>query len=242
MFFYSSPNGGRVYFDEMGPPWPKHPCTDSTFTEGAGDHHPRAERRSEPTWVREGWRALRVGSQTRGIRELGRNVSDWSVLEAWDLRKGPLTVLLEEPPEISRDSVAFLSEWSDDGRASLSWLSGNNGQFEARVVPARRPEFFRELTVDEARTFADLPSGERELNALEHVFRKYASPSLSPLGIGLCALSLDMAIQDARATGWQLDRTESDRMQSAVRIWASTRKWNAERTCIEAIRFLRAFY
>lgn len=29
VFFYQSPEGGRVYFDELGPPWPKHPCTDA---------------------------------------------------------------------------------------------------------------------------------------------------------------------------------------------------------------------
>lgn len=32
VFFYQSPSGGRVFFDEMGPPWPKHPCTDSVLT------------------------------------------------------------------------------------------------------------------------------------------------------------------------------------------------------------------
>lgn len=29
VFFYSSPYGGRVFFDALGPPWPKHPCTDN---------------------------------------------------------------------------------------------------------------------------------------------------------------------------------------------------------------------
>ncbi len=29
VYFYSSPQGGRVFFDELGPPWPKHPCTDT---------------------------------------------------------------------------------------------------------------------------------------------------------------------------------------------------------------------
>ena len=28
VFFYRSPNGGAVYFDGLGWPWPKHPCTD----------------------------------------------------------------------------------------------------------------------------------------------------------------------------------------------------------------------
>lgn len=31
VFFYRSPNGGAVFFDELGPPWPKHPCTDKSF-------------------------------------------------------------------------------------------------------------------------------------------------------------------------------------------------------------------
>lgn len=30
VFFYQSPYGGRVFFDELGPPWPKHPCTDNS--------------------------------------------------------------------------------------------------------------------------------------------------------------------------------------------------------------------
>jgi len=29
VFYYQSSSGGRVFFDELGPPWPKHPCTDS---------------------------------------------------------------------------------------------------------------------------------------------------------------------------------------------------------------------
>jgi hypothetical protein len=28
VFFYRSPDGGAVFFDHPGPPWPKHPCTD----------------------------------------------------------------------------------------------------------------------------------------------------------------------------------------------------------------------
>ncbi|MEZ8042420.1 MULTISPECIES: hypothetical protein [Vibrio] len=26
VFYYEHPNGAKVYFDELGPPWPKHPC------------------------------------------------------------------------------------------------------------------------------------------------------------------------------------------------------------------------
>lgn len=30
VFFYKSPAGGRVYFDALGAPWPKHPCVAGT--------------------------------------------------------------------------------------------------------------------------------------------------------------------------------------------------------------------
>ena len=31
VYFYQSPYGGRVFFDALEPPWPKHPCTDNYF-------------------------------------------------------------------------------------------------------------------------------------------------------------------------------------------------------------------
>lgn len=30
VFFYQNEYGSRVYFDELGPPWPKHPCMDQS--------------------------------------------------------------------------------------------------------------------------------------------------------------------------------------------------------------------
>jgi hypothetical protein len=30
VFFFQNEHGSRVYFDDLGPPWPKHPCTDKT--------------------------------------------------------------------------------------------------------------------------------------------------------------------------------------------------------------------
>ncbi len=43
VFFYQSPDGGRVFFDELGPPWPKHPCTD---TRSAGSSPPSFAQRN----------------------------------------------------------------------------------------------------------------------------------------------------------------------------------------------------
>lgn len=43
VYFYQSPYGGRVFFDELGPPWPKHPCTDNPDIR---QHFATAESRS----------------------------------------------------------------------------------------------------------------------------------------------------------------------------------------------------
>jgi hypothetical protein len=43
VYFYQSPYGGRVFFDELGPPWPKHPCTDNPVVQ---HHFSSAESRA----------------------------------------------------------------------------------------------------------------------------------------------------------------------------------------------------
>jgi hypothetical protein len=43
VYFYQSPYGGRVFFDELGPPWPKHPCTDNPVVR---HHFSSAENRA----------------------------------------------------------------------------------------------------------------------------------------------------------------------------------------------------
>ena len=56
VFFYANDYGSRVFFDELGPPWPKHPCTDlkadSVIPKGA-----RRGRRvkEEYSWESDGW-------------------------------------------------------------------------------------------------------------------------------------------------------------------------------------------
>lgn len=57
VFFYQSPNGGRVFFDELGPPWPKHPCTDNP---NVSDRQllrdtSRKLKGKQPIWERDGW-------------------------------------------------------------------------------------------------------------------------------------------------------------------------------------------
>lgn len=54
VFFYQSEHGGRVFFDELGPPWPKHPCTDSSLATTGTPGTPRDGRRTFD-WEAAGW-------------------------------------------------------------------------------------------------------------------------------------------------------------------------------------------
>lgn len=56
VFFYRSPYGGRVFFDDLGPPWPKHPCTDNSST--PLPYLPSGVAAPKPAWHQEGWRPL----------------------------------------------------------------------------------------------------------------------------------------------------------------------------------------
>ncbi len=78
VFFYQSPYGGRVYFDSLGPPWPKHPCTTheyiaSTVSSRQGDYL---------GWHREGWKPLTGVSiepgPSTGVYKLTGRSNDWS--------------------------------------------------------------------------------------------------------------------------------------------------------------------
>lgn len=65
VFFYQNHSGSRVYFDELGPPWPKHPCTDQDT------NTPSSE-----------------SSVNTIVQPSGREVSQVELIDNWQLRAG----------------------------------------------------------------------------------------------------------------------------------------------------------
>jgi hypothetical protein len=63
VFFYQNENGSRVFFDELGPPWPKHSCTDNSpssvafLTGAAGTAAPHVRSHQEASLMRQWLRA-----------------------------------------------------------------------------------------------------------------------------------------------------------------------------------------
>jgi hypothetical protein len=77
VFFYANEHGSRVFFDDLGPPWPKHPCTDIPR-----DYIPRSTLPVRRT--RGSMQELISAANVAGLftnRVFGRRVADeWSML------------------------------------------------------------------------------------------------------------------------------------------------------------------
>ena len=55
VFYFESRNGGRVFFDELGPPWPKHGCTDNGDEKAASPLSSANKTSTTYRWQLNGW-------------------------------------------------------------------------------------------------------------------------------------------------------------------------------------------
>ncbi len=112
VFFHQAVNGGRVYFDSLGPPWPKHPCTDNRpaalpKTQGKRSINLGSE------WVRRGWMIGRLitiypgqPGFRLGIENLNGNFAFY--------------VIVREKPSVEVGQVVFL--YIDGESVELRWM------------------------------------------------------------------------------------------------------------------------
>ena len=71
VFYYEHTNGSKVYFEELGPPWPKHPCTDNPrallvapklISKHERPSVVRNVNASQTNWVTNGWKPSTISS------------------------------------------------------------------------------------------------------------------------------------------------------------------------------------
>ena len=128
VFFYRSPHGGRVFFDELGPPWPKHPCTSSEpLCSKSGDLVvPGPSEAPKHAWQIQGWRPVEV---IRCYRE-----DDWHVAAAAYLDdRAFVRILFPDAPQLERHMVVQFKGWDADGLGRISYLDASGDGVEVNV-------------------------------------------------------------------------------------------------------------
>jgi len=77
VFYYQNEHGSRVFFDDLWPDWPKHPCTDSSARGGA-DHKPRVAFSTRPL-MRERKEQLAILEAARSLGDATELPHGWGV-------------------------------------------------------------------------------------------------------------------------------------------------------------------
>lgn len=160
VFFYRSPYDGRVFFDELGPPWPKHGCTDI----------PRVPLRTvepaqvgNPRWNGAGWEPVRI---SRISRE-----RDWAVLKI--NRCGRSGYILRAVPwreGLQVGTPAFIKPLDVLGMGYISVLVPKAGDW----FPHEDVLVHRTFSASTPKTLVDACRGDAD-SALEIAYATYRS-------------------------------------------------------------------
>lgn len=134
VFFYQSPTGGRVFFDELGPPWQKHPCTDSSALELGKPLSLPA--RSYPLWKKEGWEPIRIKSS--------RLDGNWHLIPVENLvTRLHFDALAEGPLRLQGETCAFMKPWDSSGWSKISLVELDRDARESIIPVFEKKRYFR---------------------------------------------------------------------------------------------------
>lgn len=230
-------NGGRVYFDTLGPPWPKHPCTDNTLDEvpRAYDGTVQAADKSAsiPTGIADeralapGWTPVRFVSQKKGSRgDSPAHHLGWTTARARNLATSTWeSWLILEPLSVRRFDLAYRSEWDAEGRARVSYLlpEGAHSFMVLEAVVWSEPRF-AEVSSDSVLEALTIDAETRGRRAIEHYFEKVDWRRIYLTGSREVILdAIDQTAREVRELGWQHDKEHVAWMRE--RISATLRRF-----------------
>lgn len=123
VFFYQNSVGSRVFFDSLGPPWPKHPCTDHDTSQARVPVRTPERNATSPSLAptlqpTTNWiplRFLRLKSEDQWTVGYFENV----------LTDEFIRILLDFRPDLSDRLPAYMTAWDPHGRCELQFLDGS---------------------------------------------------------------------------------------------------------------------
>lgn len=145
VFFYQSENGGRVFFDDLGPPWPKHRCTDSSSYPKQITSHSITNILSSNNkylWEKEGWQPFFILS----VSKIGKY--SLKVSGVTDGKKITFNIQPAQKHHVKHDNI------STDCIAHL--LKGKKGGYKLSIATT----IGGKLSVKNYTLNANLPSGQ----------------------------------------------------------------------------------
>ncbi len=215
VYFRQLENGGRVFFDALGPPWPKHPCTDHerdltrAITESA--HQPSAGPNALASIApaKSGWTPFKfVSQQGRSRGDSPAHHMGWITARARNLSMNRWeSWLVVDPLAIRRFDFAYRSEWNAEGQAIVSYLlqvdANSFQEFEAVVWSEQR---YADFKAEEIKAAFSLDFDVRGRVWLDQYLRTidwsrfYGNPSGETI-----LESLHQVVFETREEGWQSD-------------------------------------
>jgi hypothetical protein len=146
VFYYQNSFGSRVYFDDLGPPWPKHPCTDNPVPKQGIVHDPwKPITQRNKGEIQEIIEAANQTGLLRSKRFGEYSAAEWSlVLVEEVLRSGELHLVKGyyiDSAEHRRVEFSFYSEQSLLESGDMVSVKGREVSFFNRKMMT--PVFFR---------------------------------------------------------------------------------------------------
>ncbi len=109
VYFYANDHGSRVYFDDLGPPWPKHGCTDKGRAAQRAPHVPGAPVCRPKADIRDILETARIANLPLGLRRSKKRKAKWVLHLVIEVKRtgAHITVLAESISDGQNSKIKF---------------------------------------------------------------------------------------------------------------------------------------
>jgi hypothetical protein len=161
VYFYQSPHGGRVFFDELGWPWPKHPCTDNDGHRKStkpinwiGDDINQLALFYIHEWGDDGYFPL-ICTNTKGSKQLG---GEFLYMLEGEKKRHSVWLNLDSPIYIRENALFFIKDvdsLSNKYELKFCYKKRGNKAVDTEIIPAHINNLIRPVLKDGRIVFKD---------------------------------------------------------------------------------------